>query len=146
MLSRRNGLSRQTTGGWLADAAKARAVGLVLGTIAAACVLACQRAWPDGWPLPAWAAGMVVLIALSVLWPVLLLPLFMKSEPLRDGPLADALWQTVRTSRRAGARHAAAAHGREDLGRKRHGGRPRADRCASTWATPSASRPTTRRR
>jgi len=98
VLSRRNGLSRQTTGGWLADAAKARAVGLVLGTIAAAGVLACQRAWPDGWPLPAWAAGMVVLIALSVLWPVLLLPLFMKSEPLRDGPLADALWQTVRTT------------------------------------------------
>jgi STE24 endopeptidase len=41
---------------------------------------------------------MVVSVALSVLFPVLLLPLFMKSEPLSDGPMADELWATVRSS------------------------------------------------
>ena len=61
-------------------------------------MLAAQRAWPDWWPAPAWAAALVVLLALSILWPVLLLPLFMKSEPLEDGPLSDALWQTVRST------------------------------------------------
>src|SRR5205085_3178521 len=32
---------------------------------------------------------------LAALWPVLLLPLFLRSEPLAGGPLADALWETA---------------------------------------------------
>ena len=98
VLSRRNGLSRQTTGGWLADQAKARAIGLVLGGLIALGLLGLGRLWPNWWPVPAWGGAMVVSVALSVLFPVLLLPLFMKSEPLSDGPMADALWETVRTS------------------------------------------------
>ncbi|HVQ57373.1 MAG TPA: hypothetical protein VMS60_00560, partial [Solirubrobacterales bacterium] len=98
VLSRRNGLSRQTTGGWLADQAKARAIGLVLGGLIALGLLGLGRLWPNWWPVPAWGGAMVVSVALSVLFPVLLLPLFMKSEPLSDGPMADELWATVRTS------------------------------------------------
>jgi Zn-dependent protease with chaperone function len=97
-LSRRHGLSRQTTGGWLADQAKARAVGFALGVPVALGLLGIQRIWPGWWPVPAWAAGMVLVVALAVLWPVLLLPLFLKSEPLAQGPFADALWETVRSS------------------------------------------------
>jgi STE24 endopeptidase len=98
VLSRRNGLSRQSTGGWLADQAKARAIGLVLGGLIALGLLGLGRLWPNWWPVPAWGGAMVVSVALSVLFPVLLLPLFMKSEPLSDGPMADELWATVRTS------------------------------------------------
>jgi STE24 endopeptidase len=98
LLSRRNGLSRQTVAGWLADQAKARAIGLVLGGSVALGLLGLQRLWPDWWALPAWAGAMAVSLLLSILWPVVLLPLFMKSEPLAEGPLADALWQTVRSS------------------------------------------------
>src|SRR5437870_5802787 len=72
-LSRRHGLSRQTVGGWLADQAKARAVGLVLGVPAALGLLALQRIWPGWWPLPAWAGAVVLVVALAVLWPVVLL-------------------------------------------------------------------------
>lgn len=97
-LSRRHGLSRQTTGGWMADQAKARAVGFALGVPVALGLLGLQRIWPGWWPVPAWGAGMVLVVALSVLWPVLLLPLFLKSEPLAQGPFADALWETVRTT------------------------------------------------
>src|SRR5436305_13383281 len=97
-LSRRHGLSRQTPGGWLADQGKARPVGLALGAPVALGLLGLQRLWPGWWPLPAWAGAMVLVVALSVLWPVLLLPLFLKSEPLADGPLADALWETVRAT------------------------------------------------
>ena len=97
-LSRAHGLSRQTAGGWLADRAKGLAVGLVLGGLAAAGVLVLQRASDDWWPLWVWAGGLLLSAALSLLFPVLLLPLFLKSEPLPDGPLADALRQTVRTA------------------------------------------------
>ena len=97
-LSRAHGLSRQTAGGWLADRAKGLAVGLVLGGLAAAGVLVLQRASDDWWPLWVWAGGLLLSAALSLLFPVLLLPLFLKSEPLPDGPLADALWKTVRTA------------------------------------------------
>jgi STE24 endopeptidase len=95
-LSRLHGLSRQTTGGWLADQAKGRMIGLLLGGGAALGILAIQRAAGDWWPLPAWIAAMVLVVALSVLWPVVLLPIFLKSEPLADGRLADELWRTVR--------------------------------------------------
>jgi STE24 endopeptidase len=98
VLSRRNGLSRQTTGGWLADQAKARAIGLVLGGLAALALLGVQRAVPTWWPVPAWVGAVAIAALLAILWPVVLLPLFMRSEPLSDGPLADALWQTVRTT------------------------------------------------
>jgi STE24 endopeptidase len=95
-LSRLHGMSRQTIGGWLADQAKARMLGLLLGGGAALGMLAAQRLSEDWWPVPAWIAAMVLVVALSVLWPVLLLPLFLKSEPLADGPLAEELWRTVR--------------------------------------------------
>ena len=95
VLSRRNGLSRQTTGGWLADQAKARAIGLMLGGAAALALLGAQRAFPTWWPIPAWIGAVAVAALLAILWPVVLLPIFLRSEPLSDGPLADALWETV---------------------------------------------------
>ena len=98
VLSRRNGLSRQTLAGWLADQAKARLIGLVLGGVVALGLLGCQRLWPGWWPLPAWAGALVLMLALAILWPVLLLPLFMRSEPLAEGDLADELWRTIRTT------------------------------------------------
>jgi STE24 endopeptidase len=97
-LSRSYGLSRQRVGGWLSDRAKGLGVGLVLGGLAAAGVLLLQRASDVWWPLWVWIAGLGLSAALSLLFPVLLLPLFLKSEPLPDGPLADALWRTVRTA------------------------------------------------
>jgi STE24 endopeptidase len=98
VLSRRNGLSRQTVVGWLADQGKARLIGLVLGGAVALGLLGCQRLSPDWWPLPAWGGAVVLSVALSILWPVLLLPLFTRSEPLAEGELADQLWRTIRST------------------------------------------------
>lgn len=97
-LSRAYGLSRQSLGGWLGDRAKGLALGLILGGIAAAGVLALQRGSETWWPLWVWIGGLLLSAALSLLFPILLLPLFLKSEPLPEGPLADALWRTVRTA------------------------------------------------
>jgi len=98
LLSRRNGLSRQSAGGWLADQGKARLIGLVLGGAVALGLLGCQRLAPNWWPVPAWAGAVALSVALSILWPVLLLPLFLRSEPLSEGALADELWRTIHST------------------------------------------------
>jgi STE24 endopeptidase len=95
-LSRAHGLSRQTTAGWLADRAKGAGVGLVLGGVAAAGLLGIQRAAGDWWPLPAWLAVVAFGGLLAALWPVVLLPLFLRSEPLAAGTLADELREIAR--------------------------------------------------
>jgi STE24 endopeptidase len=94
-LSRAYGLSRQTPSGWLADRAKGAGVGLVLGALAAGGLLGIQRAAGAWWPLPAWLAIVAFSAILAALWPVLLLPLFLRSEPMSGGPLADELWETA---------------------------------------------------
>ena len=95
-LSRAHGLSRQTTAGWAADRLKGAAIGLVLGGAAGAALIGIQRAAGDGWPLPAWIAIVAFSAVLAALWPVLLLPIFLRSEPMASGDLADALWETAR--------------------------------------------------
>ena len=95
-LSRAFGLSRQTPAGWLADRLKGAGVGLVLGAIAAGGLLGIQRAAGGWWPLPAWLAIVAFSALLAALWPVLLLPIFLRSEPMSAGALADELWETAR--------------------------------------------------
>jgi STE24 endopeptidase len=95
-LSRAHGLSRQTTAGWLADRLKGAGVGLVLGGAAAAGLLGIQRAAGDWWPLPAWIAIVAFSAVLAALWPVLLLPIFLRSEPMAAGELAETLWETAK--------------------------------------------------
>ena len=63
----------------------ARASALVLGIAVAGGLLVIQRAAGDLWPLPAWAAAVAFGGLLAALFPVLLLPLFLKSEPMAGG-------------------------------------------------------------
>jgi STE24 endopeptidase len=95
-LSRAHGLSRQTTAGWAADRAKGAGIGLVLGVAGGAAVLGIQRVAGGWWPLPVWLAVVAFSALLAALWPVLLLPLFLRSEQLASGRLADELWETAR--------------------------------------------------
>jgi STE24 endopeptidase len=97
-LSRRHGLSRQTPAGWLADRAKGLGVGAVIGVAVAAGLIVIQRGAGDLWPLPAWAAAVAFGGLLATLFPVLLLPLFLKSEHMAEGELADAMWATARAA------------------------------------------------
>ena len=102
VLSRRNGLSRQTDRRLAGRPGQGPVDRAGAGRPAALGVLACAAGrGPTGGRCRPGRRRWWCRLALSVLFPVLLLPLFMKSEPLTDGPLADALWQTVRSSRRA---------------------------------------------
>jgi len=72
----RAGLATQRLGGFLRDWAKARAVGLVQ---------------PPGWPLVAAVAAVLLVLALAVVGPVLIEPLFNRFRPLEPGPLRARL-------------------------------------------------------
>jgi STE24 endopeptidase len=92
------GLSVQSVSGWLADRAKAWLIAAVLGLPAVALLVAGQRQFPDGWPYAAWGASLLLSFVLSVLAPVLLLPLFLRSERLAPGALRTMAEELVARS------------------------------------------------
>jgi STE24 endopeptidase len=87
----RAGLATQRLGGFLRDWAKARAVGLVLVVVPVAALVLGARWQPPGWPLVAAAAAVLLVLALAVVGPVLIEPLFNRFRPLGPGPLRARL-------------------------------------------------------
>lgn len=81
------GLSTQDAGGWISDQLRATAVGVVTGSIAALAFFAIVRWQPRAWWLVAWAVFTALTVALTVLWPVLIAPLFNRFTPLADPSL-----------------------------------------------------------
>jgi len=84
ILPHRYGLSSQNFGAWLADRAKASAMGFVLGMGMVILIYWLLDNFPDVWWL--WAGISVLLLSLLLtrLTPTLLLPIFFKLEPLGD--------------------------------------------------------------
>ena len=85
------GLSRQKLPGWLADQAKSLAIGAVIAPLALWGIVAALRAWPDGWWVAVTLGSIAVELVFTVVAPVLIVPLFLRSHPLPPGPLADDL-------------------------------------------------------
>src|SRR5262249_7826797 len=54
-------------------------------------VVAALQAWPQGWWVPVTLASIAFELLLTVVAPVLILPLFLRSHELPAGPLADDL-------------------------------------------------------
>ena len=74
-------------------------IAAVLGLPAVALLVAGQRRFPDGWPYAAWGASLALSLLITVLAPVLLLPLFLRSEPLAPGALRTMAEELVARSR-----------------------------------------------
>jgi STE24 endopeptidase len=91
ILPRRYGLSNQKLGAWLADRAKASALGVLLGLGIVIVVYWLLDRFPDVWWL--WAGILLLLLSLLLtrLTPTLLLPIFFKLEPLGDAELKRRL-------------------------------------------------------
>ncbi len=91
ILPRRYGLSNQKLGAWLADRAKASALGFLLGLAAVILLYWLLDRFPGIWWL--WAGISVLLLSLLLtrLTPTLLLPIFFKLEPLNDVELKQRL-------------------------------------------------------
>jgi Zn-dependent protease with chaperone function len=99
LLERRYGLSTETARGWLADHAKAAALGLFLSIAGAETIYLSMRVSTTWW----WVLSSMVFIAaiagITRVAPVLLLPLFYRFTPLARESLRDRL---VSLSDRAG--------------------------------------------
>jgi STE24 endopeptidase len=88
---RRWGFSTQRASGFAADRAKAFAVGLVLSSVAFLGLVGSARLLPRAWPVVAALAGAALVLALGVLAPLLVEPLFNRFRPLEDEALAAGL-------------------------------------------------------
>ena len=85
----RAGLATQRLGGFLRDWLKSRAVGLALTVVPVAALILAARWQPPGWPWVAAAVAALLVVALSLLGPVVIEPLFNRFTPLPAGPLHE---------------------------------------------------------
>lgn len=88
---RRWGFSTQAPAAWLADRAKALAIGLVLTVPLMVGLVGLARALPDSWPLWAALGGAAFVLVVSFLAPVVIEPVFNRFQPLDDEALAGDL-------------------------------------------------------
>ena len=86
---RRAGLATQRLRGFMADWLKSRGVGLVLTVLPVAGLIAAANWRPPGYPWVAAAVGALLVVALALLGPVVLEPLFNRFERLRAGSLRE---------------------------------------------------------
>jgi STE24 endopeptidase len=100
-LPHRFGQSTQTLSGWLTDLAKSLLVGACLGLPLLLGLYAVMRAWPQTWWAIAGAGFLGFSILLSILAPVVLMPLFNRFRPLGD-ERADLAQRLMRLSAAAG--------------------------------------------
>lgn len=91
ILPKRYSLSHQTPSSWLADHAKSLTMGIIFGAVAIAVLYIALENVPDLWWLLAWGLMLAVSLVLTVLAPVLLVPLFFKTHPLEEGELKQRL-------------------------------------------------------
>jgi STE24 endopeptidase len=99
ILPRRYGLSTQKLGAWLADRAKASALGVSLGLGIVIVVYWLLDCFSDVWWL--WAGIVLLLFSLLLtrLTPTLLLPIFFKLEPLDNLELKQRLMNLAKRAR-----------------------------------------------
>lgn len=88
---RRYGLLTQRFVGWLADLGRGAVLGVVLGGGALLGFFALTGAYPGGWWLPLAGAAALVSVLLSLVFPVLVEPLFNRFTPMPAGPQRDDL-------------------------------------------------------
>jgi STE24 endopeptidase len=91
ILPRRYGLSNQKLGAWLADRAKASALGVLLGLGIVIVVCWLLDRFSDFWWLWAGILLFLLILLLTRLTPTLLLPIFFKLAPLGDVELKQRL-------------------------------------------------------
>ncbi len=82
VISRRFGQSIETWPGWLADWAKAEAIVLVVGTLAAWGLYALMRRSRRRWWLWAWLLSLPLQVAAVIAEPVIIEPMFFHFDPL----------------------------------------------------------------
>ena len=85
------GFSTQELPGFAADRVKGFVLGLLLSSAALLGLVGSARVLPRVWPLVAISAGAAVVLALGVLAPLVIEPIFNRFTPLEGGELATEL-------------------------------------------------------
>lgn len=85
------GLTHQDLGGWLADRGLSLLVSWLVATLIVGLVIGSARRWPRRWFLPAGGVAVAAVFAGSLLYPVLVEPMFNTFTPLADGSLRSSL-------------------------------------------------------
>jgi STE24 endopeptidase len=102
-LPHRFGQSTQTLTAWVTDGAKALAVGACVGVPVLLGLYGILRAWPEAWWIVATIAYLGFTVLLSILAPIVLMPLFNRFRPLGEDR-ADLVERLIRLSAAAGRR------------------------------------------
>jgi STE24 endopeptidase len=98
---RRWGFSTQKLSGFATDQAKGFALGLVLTGAALLGLVGAARLLPRLWPVAVCSAGALLVLALGLLGPLLIEPLFNRFRPLEDADLASELQRLAERARLA---------------------------------------------
>ena len=90
-LEARFGFNRTRPATFVVDQVKGAALQLVLGVPLLYGLFALLAALPDIWWLLAWAGLMLVMIAMLVVYPMFIAPLFNKFTPMAEGPMKTGI-------------------------------------------------------
>ena len=85
------GLTRQALGPWLLDRLLSLLVAWVVATLLVLVVVGAARRWPRRWYLAAGVGGALLTFVVSLLYPLLVEPLFNRFTPMADGPLRTSI-------------------------------------------------------
>jgi len=99
VLPRRYGLSRQTAVNWLGDHIKTAVLELLLGAVIVSLAYWLLSFTPEWWWLWGWGAVMLISLVLSVLAPIVILPMFFRTKPLADGEIRERLEKLAQEAR-----------------------------------------------
>lgn len=92
------GLATQGFGAWSLDLLKSLMVQLVIAPPIIALLYAALRRTAERWWVWASAGAFVFFLAISMLFPVFIAPLFNDYQPLRDGPVREAVLSMARAN------------------------------------------------
>lgn len=87
------GLTQQSTSGWLADLGREYLVQVLLTALVVIVLIWCARRWRVWWPAVAATLGAALVVVGSYLYPVLLEPVFNDFETMPDGDLRSSIME-----------------------------------------------------
>jgi STE24 endopeptidase len=97
-LPRDYGLLHQTVSGWISDHVKSLILGVVIGASVVAGTFILIEHYSTLWWLIAWGLLAIFTLVVTVLAPVVLIPLFYKMQPLEEGELRDRLGEVANSA------------------------------------------------
>jgi STE24 endopeptidase len=81
------GLSNQAWGAFAVDLGKSEVLDVVVTSLVLVVLVACARRWPRAWPAVAGTSLAALVVLGSLVYPLVVEPLFNSFTPLPDGPL-----------------------------------------------------------